>query len=63
MHNVSIIFITQHTASFDINESDQTTDDLQKECKFFLNLVCCLCFHSVVRVEVELETSVREIYS
>ena len=31
-----MIFRTQHTANFDHNDSEETTDDLQKECKFIV---------------------------
>ena len=46
MHNASIIFRTQHTADFDINESEETSDDLQKEHKFIVFESCLLSLFS-----------------
>ena len=62
MHNASIIFRTQHTADFAINESEETTDDLQKERKFIVFESCLLSLFSQCckcGLEVELKNSIR----
>ena len=53
MRNAST-FRTQHTADFDINESEQTTDDLQKERKFIVFESCFLSlFPTVMNIAAE----------
>ena len=55
-------FRTQHTVDFDINESEETTDDLQKERKFIVFESCLLSLFSQCckcGLEVELKTSIR----
>ena len=61
MHNASMIFRTQHTADFDENDSEEATDDLQKERKFIVFESCLLSLFSQCYkcgLEVELKTSV-----
>ena len=62
MHNASMIFRIQHTADFDEKDSEETTDDLQKERKFIVFESCLLSLFSQCYkcgLEVKLKTSIR----